>query len=463
MSTDYNHGFRSSGKRIDFPGFFRAYVEGSDDPEAAIDDQEIILPALNVGDTPNCRQLEAISHDTQPPARYSEASLVKTLESEGIGRPSTYATILGTIIDRGYAQMRNKTLIPTFTAFAVVSLLENHFPDLVDPKFTSKMEETLDDIATGSAQWLPYLDRFYRGEKGLESQVKERESQINSSTAKSVILEDLQATIKIGKYGPYLEVPRGDEILTASIPADLTPADLNPEQVETLLRQKTEGPDKLGLHPDTGEPIYLLVGSYGPYVQLGDISDDNPKPKRASLPKGVKPEDITLEQAVGLLALPRLLGTHPLTGGKIKASLGRFGPYVVQEQGKEKEYRSLKAGDDVLTITLDRALALLAEPKKTRSARGSTKPPLKELGKHPDDGELVGLYEGPYGVYIKHGKTNAKIPEGETAETLTLEQALVALAAKTTTAKKTTTKKTTSTTTKKTTSPGSKTGKSKTV
>ncbi|ELP53581.1 DNA topoisomerase I [Microcystis aeruginosa TAIHU98] len=458
-----NAGFRSSGKRIDFPGFFRAYVEGSDDPEAAIDDQEIILPPLSVGDTPNCRQLEAISHDTQPPARYSEASLVKTLESEGIGRPSTYATILGTIIDRGYAQMRNKTLIPTFTAFAVVSLLENHFPDLVDPKFTSKMEETLDDIATGSAQWLPYLDRFYRGEKGLESQVKERESQINSSTAKSVILEDLQATIKIGKYGPYLEVSRGDEILTASIPADLTPADLNPEQVETLLRQKTEGPDKIGLHPDTGEPIYLLVGSYGPYVQLGDISDDNPKPKRASLPKGVKPEDVTLEQAVGLLALPRLLGTHPLTGGKIKASLGRFGPYLVQEEGKEKEYRSLKAGDDVLTITLDRALALLAEPKKTRGTRGSTKPPLKELGKHPDDGELVGLYEGPYGVYIKHGKTNAKIPEGETAETLTLEQALVALAAKTTTAKKTTTKKTTSSTTKKTTSPGSKTGKSKTV
>ncbi|MFM7882275.1 MAG: type I DNA topoisomerase, partial [Microcystis panniformis] len=183
-----NAGFRSSGKRIDFPGFFRAYVEGSDDPEAAIDDQEIILPPLSVGDTPNCRQLEAISHDTQPPARYSEASLVKTLESEGIGRPSTYATILGTIIDRGYAQMRNKTLIPTFTAFAVVGLLENHFPDLVDPKFTSKMEETLDDIATGSAQWLPYLDRFYRGEKGLESQVKERESQINSSTAKSVNL-----------------------------------------------------------------------------------------------------------------------------------------------------------------------------------------------------------------------------------------------------------------------------------
>jgi DNA topoisomerase-1 len=457
-------GFRSSGKRIDFPGFFRAYVEGSDDPEAAIDDQEVILPALSVGDKPKCQKVEAISHDTQPPARYTEASLVKTLESEGIGRPSTYATIIGTIIDRGYAQMRNKTLIPTFTAFAVVSLLENHFPDLVDPKFTSKMEETLDDIATGEAQWLPYLDRFYRGEKGLESQVKERESQINSSTAKSVILEDLQATVKIGKYGPYLEVPQGDEVVTASIPADLTPADLNPEQVETLLRQKTEGPDKLGLHPDTGEAIYLSVGSYGPYVQLGDVSEDNPKPKRASLPKGVKPEDVTLDQAVGLLALPRLLGNSSVTGGKIKASLGRFGPYVVHEQGKEKEYRSLKAGDDVLTITLDRALALLAEPKKARGARGSTKAPLKELGKHPDDGELVGLYEGPYGVYIKHGKTNAKIPEGETAETVTLEQALAALAAKATTGKKTTTKKTTaSTAAKKTTSTRSKTSKSKTV
>jgi DNA topoisomerase I len=451
-------GFRSSGKRIDFPGFFRAYVEGSDDPEAAIDDQEVILPALSVGDTPKCQKVEAISHDTQPPARYTEASLVKMLESEGIGRPSTYATIIGTIIDRGYAQMRNKTLIPTFTAFAVVSLLENHFPDLVDPKFTSKMEETLDDIATGEAQWLPYLDRFYRGEKGLESQVKERESQINSSTAKSVILEDLAATIKIGKYGPYLEVSQGDEVVTASIPADLTPADLNPEQVETLLRQKTEGPDKLGLHPDTGEAIYVLVGNYGPYVQLGEISEANPKPKRTSLPKTLKPEDVTLDQAAGLLALPRLLGTHPVTGGKIKASLGRFGPYVVHEQGKEKEYRSLKAGDDVLTITLDRALALLAEPKKVRGARGATKAPLKELGKHPDDGELVGLYEGPYGVYIKHGETNAKIPEGETAETVTLEQALAALAAKAATGKKAA-----SSTTKKPASSRSKKNKTKSV
>jgi DNA topoisomerase I len=451
-------GFRASGKRIDFPGYFRAYVEGSDDPDAAIDDQEVILPDLKMGDTPACKKVEAIGHDTQPPARYTEASLVKMLESEGIGRPSTYATIIGTIIDRGYAQMRNKTLLPTFTAFAVATLLENHFPDLVDTKFTSKMEETLDEIATGEASWLPYLDRFYRGETGLEKQVKERENQIDPGTAKSVILEDLEAKIKIGRYGPYLEVPKGEETITASLPMDLTPADLNPEQVETILRQKTEGPEKLGLHPETGEAIYVLIGSYGPYVQLGEISDGNPKPKRASLPKGVKLENVTLEMAVGLLALPRLLGNHPLTEGKVKASLGRFGPYVVHENGKEKEYRSLKAGDDVLTVTLDRALTLLAEPKKSRGTRGSTKAPLKELGKHPEDGELVALYEGPYGVYIKHGKTNAKIPEGETAETVTLDQALSALSAKAGTAKKTPAKKTPA---KKTSTTRSKSTKSK--
>ncbi|MDV2999005.1 MAG: DNA topoisomerase 1 [Chroococcopsis gigantea SAG 12.99] len=457
-------GFRSSGKKIDFPGFFRAYVEGSDDPEAAIEDQDVILPPLRVGDNPDCQSISALGHDTQPPARYSEASLVKTLESEGVGRPSTYATIIGTIIDRGYAQMRNKTLLPTFTAFAVVGLLEKHFPDLVDSSFTSKMEETLDDIADGNAQWLPYLTNFYTGETGLAEQVKVRESQIDPGSAKAVLLEDLDAVVKIGKYGPYLEVPNGDEVITASIPSDLTPGDLDSQQVETILRQKTEGPDKVGTHPDTGEAIYMLIGTYGPYVQLGEISETNKKPKRASLPKGLKPEDVTLDMAVGLLALPRTLGTHPLTGAKIATSLGRFGPYVVHDQGKEKDYRSLKADDNVLTIGLDRALVLLAEPKRTRGARGSTKAPLKELGSHPGDKELVAVYQGPYGAYIKHGKTNAKIPEGETVESLTLEKALQALLAKGDTGKTTTKKKTTTTkkatTTKKKTSTRAKTTKS---
>ncbi|QMS87530.1 type I DNA topoisomerase [Nostoc edaphicum CCNP1411] len=432
-------GFRSSGKRIEFPGYLRAYVEGSDDPEAALEDQEVILPNLKVGDHPNCTDLEAVGHETQPPARYTEASLVKTLESEGIGRPSTYASIIGTIIDKGYAHLVTNALIPTFTAFAVTDLLEKHFPDIVDPSFTSKMEQTLDDIATGEAKWLPYLQQFYLGEKGLETLVKERESQIDATKARTVELENLDAKVRIGKYGPYIEVENGEGVITASIPKDLTPADLDPKQVEVLLRQKITGPDQVGRHPETGEPIYVKIGAYGPYVQLGDKTDENPKPKQASLLKGVTPETVTLEMAVGLLALPRTLGVHPVTGGKIQASLGRFGPYVVHDQGKEgKDYRSLKAADNVLAISLERALELLSEPKKGRSSTNSkSKAALRELGTHPEDGETINIYDGPYGPYIKHGKTNVSIPEGQTVEDITLAEALNLLAAKASTGKST--------------------------
>ncbi|MCC5647391.1 type I DNA topoisomerase [Nostoc sp. CHAB 5824] len=432
-------GFRSSGKRIEFPGYLRAYVEGSDDPEAALEDQEVILPNLKVGDHPNCTELEAVGHETQPPARYTEATLVKTLESEGIGRPSTYASIIGTIIDKGYAHLVSNALIPTFTAFAVTDLLEKHFPDIVDPSFTSKMEQTLDDIATGEAKWLPYLQQFYLGDTGLETLVKERESQIDASKARTVELENLDAKVRIGKYGPYIEVENGEGVITASIPKDLTPADLDPKQVEVLLRQKTTGPDQVGRHPETGEPIYVKIGAYGPYVQLGDKTDENPKPKQASLLKGVTPETVTLEMAVGLLALPRTLGVHPVTNGKIQASLGRFGPYVVHDQGKEgKDYRSLKAADNVLTISLERALELLSEPKKGRSSTNSkSKAALRELGTHPDDGETINIYDGPYGPYIKHGKTNVSIPEGQTVENITLAEALNLLSAKASTAKST--------------------------
>ncbi|OLP19241.1 DNA topoisomerase I [Leptolyngbya sp. 'hensonii'] len=427
--------FRASGKRIDFPGFFRAYVEGSDDPDAAIENQEVILPDLQVGDSPTCTELAAIGHETQPPARYTEASLVKMLESEGIGRPSTYATIIGTIIDRGYAQMTNNTLVPTFTAFAVTSLLERYFPDLVDTSFTARMEQTLDEISTGEAAWLPYLRNFYLGESGLETQVKEQESQIDPAAARTVELADLDAKVRIGRFGPYLEVENGEGLVKASIPKDVMPADLDPDQVETLLRQKTEGPDKLGFHSETGEPIYILVGSYGPYVQLGDATAENPKPKRASLPKGKTMEALTLEEAEGLLSLPRLLGSHPEKGGKIQAGMGRFGPYIVLDLGKEgKEYRSLKAGDDVVTISLERAIELLNEPKTGRGSRKTAKP-LRELGAHPADAEPVNVYDGPYGPYIKHQKINVSLPEGQTVESLTLEAALELLAAKSKTAK----------------------------
>ena len=444
-------GFRSSGKRIDFPGFLRAYVEGSDDPNAALENQEVILPALKVGDSPDCTKLDAVGHETQPPARYTEASLVKTLESEGIGRPSTYASIIGTIIDRGYAQLTNNALIPTFTAFAVSALLEEHFPDFVNTSFTSKMEQTLDDIATGEVKWLPYLRQFYSGDKGLETLVKERESQIDRTKATTVQLDDLEVKVRIGKFGPYVESNNGNGTVTASIPPNLTPGDISSEQVEALLK----GPNKVGQHPDTGETIYLKIGSNGYYLQLGEPSEENKKPKTASLPAGVTPENVTLEIAVNQLALPRALGVHPATNGKIQAGLGKFGPFIVHNQSKdEKDYRSLKGTDDVFTISLERALEILSEPKKT--GRNKSKQALKELGSHPVDNEPVNIFDGPYGAYIKHGKVNVGLAEGQTVETTTLAMALELLATKkpASTAKRTT--KANTTTAKKTTTTRSK-------
>ncbi|MEL6130224.1 MAG: DNA topoisomerase, partial [Cyanobacteria bacterium J06628_4] len=458
--------FKATGKRIDFPGFFRAYVEGSDDPNAALEDREVTLPALKVGDTPSCTELEPIGHETKPPARYTEATLVKTLEREGIGRPSTYASVIGTIIDRGYVHPLNNSLMPTFTAFAVTELLDKHFPDLVDVKFTARMERTLDDISTGEADWLPYLKKFYSGDTGLSGQVEARESQIDPAEARTVDLSDLSAKVRIGKYGPYIEAisdAEGEEAVRASIPLDVSPADLNDEQVQVLLKQKTEGPEKLGLHPETGEPIYALIGPYGPYVRLGDKTEENPKPKQVSLPKGVTRESVDLEMAVGLLSLPRLLGLHPETEAKIKASLGRFGPYVVHDQGKDgKDYRSLKGDDDVLQITLERALELLAQPKRGRGRKAAK--PLRELGNYPDTEEPINIYDGPYGPYIKYEKVNASLPEGKKVEDITLEEALEIIAAKAATKKKTTRRKTTTkkSTTKKSTAKKSTTKKSTT-
>ncbi len=454
-------GFRASGKRIDFPGFFRAYVEGSDDPDAALDDQEIVLPLLREGDHPTCTELDSLSHETQPPARYTEASLVKTLEREGIGRPSTYAAVIDTITNerRGYAVRQGNTLVPTFTAFAVTGLLERHFPDLVDVGFTARMEQTLDDISTGEVDWLPYLKSFYLSEKGLEHQVRDRLEAIDPLEARTIDLCDLEAKVHIGRFGPYVEVQNGDEAVTASLPRDVTPAELNPAQIELLLKQKIEGPDKVGLHPETGEPIYLLVGTYGPYVQLGDIDPDKKKgPKRTSLPKGVAIEDVTLDMAVYLLSLPRLLGTHPESGCPVKLGLGRFGPYVVHDQGKDaQDYRSLKASDNLFETSLERALELLSIPKGTRGRRAA-KAPLRTLDNHPEAEDAINIYDGPYGPYIKYGKTNVSLPEGKGVEDISLEEALELIAAK-----QKTTKGGRKSTTQKNTAKKSKTGTTKTT
>ncbi len=445
--------FRASGKRIDFAGFFRAYVEGSDDPDAALEEKEITLPPLKLGDHPVCRELNTIGHETQPPARYTEAALVKMLESEGIGRPSTYASIIGTICDRGYVQLTNNALIPSFTAFAVTSLLEDHFPNLVDPSFTSKMEQTLDDISTGSVEWLPYLKKFYSGDQGLSGQVKSRDSLIDGESARTVHLEGLDddVKVKIGKFGAYIQVGDGDRTVNSSIPQNLTPSDLVPEKIEQLLKQKLEGPDQVGIHPETNEPIFMMMGQYGPYVQLGQITEAVPKPKRASLPKGMQPENVTVDLAVKLLALPRTLGEHPDTGNRVFVNTGRFGPYVchVKGNGDKDDNRSLKATDDPYTITFDRALELLAQPKTLRGAAAAKV--LKSLGNHPSDNDAIEVLDGKYGPYVKHGKVNVSLSKEQTVEGLTLEEALAMLATKEKSGKKTNAKRTATSEAKKTT------------
>ncbi len=404
--------FDSAGKQILFPGFLRVYVEGSDDPEAELDDQETLLPIMAIGDVLNLRELEAIGHETKPPARFTEASLVQALEKEGVGRPSTYASIIGTIQERGYVIKQSNRLIPTFVAFAVNRLLKEHFPDLVNTQFTAEMEAKLDEIAEGDVDWLPYLKEFYKGDQGLETQVEEKLKSIDPRDIYALDLAEIAAKVRIGRYGAYIE-QENDEVIRASIPDKMAPAELDIAEAERLLKQKDEGPKVFGYHPDSGEPIYLLEGPYGHYVQLGD-GEEKKKPKRTSLPRGMKPEDVDKETAIGLLNLPRELGVHPETGELIEAGIGRYGPYV--KQGKT--FQSLKKEDDVLTVELPRALELL-EQKGTKKSGV-----IRELGEHPSDGKAVTLNNGRYGPYVKHGRTNASLPKGTDLDSVTLEQAI---------------------------------------
>ena len=414
--------FRASGRTVLFAGFFRAYVEGSDDPEAALESQDSPLPPLAVDEVVDCRDVEAVGHETKPPARYTEATLVKALESEGIGRPSTYATIIDTIQERGYAFKQRRELVPTFTAFAVTKLMEEHFQDLVDLNFTATMEQELDDIAAGDANWLSYLRTFFLGEEGLENQVRTKEALIDPRVVSAVELEGLDAEVRIGQFGPYVAREENGDRLTAGLPPNLPPADLTKEMVLEILSQKSSGPRRLGEDPNTGQPVLLKTGPYGPYVQLGEDEETRAKPKRASLLKGMSPDEVTLELALQLLSLPRTLGEHPETGKPVQAGVGRFGPYIVHDG----RFVSLKGDDHVLDIELDRALELLAAAPERR---GGSRSVLRELGEHPDGGP-VQVLTGRYGPYVKHGKINATLPKDTTPESLTLEDALALLAAK---------------------------------
>ena len=411
--------FRASGRRVEFAGFFRAYVEGSDDPEAAIEDRDQPLPPLQEGDTPDCTSVEPIGHETKPPARYTEASLVKTLESEGIGRPSTYASIMDTIVNRGYVRKQGSQLVPTFTAFAANNVMERQFEQLVDVGFTAGMEQVLDDIAAGGTEALPYLRDFYNGKKGLETRVEAGLDRLDAKEVSSIQFPKWgDYVVRVGKYGPYVEGELEGERVTSSLPDELAPADVDRAVLEELLQAGNADDQVLGIHPEADQPVLLKTGPYGPYVQLGD-DDQAGKPKRMSLPKGVEPADVDLDMGVALLDLPRVLGEHPELGQPVKASIGRYGPYV--QVGST--FASLKKDDDLFTVGLDRAVELIAEKAAKRK-------PLRTIGQHPETSEPVEVWEGRYGPYVKHKRTNASLPKDRAPEAVTMEEALELLAAR---------------------------------
>ena len=436
--------FNASGNAIEFAGFLRAYVEGSDDPAAALDEQETLLPKLAVGDqvwSPDklnedliLLALDARGHETSPPARYTEASLVKRLEEEGIGRPSTYAPTVATIQRRGYVSRQGKALVPSFTAFAVTRLLRNHFSDYVDIGFTAEMEEILDQISNGEKDWLEFLGEFYHGDKkkkhrGLEHLVEDKADEIEYPIIELGKDPDsgLPVRVRIGRYGPFLQLgSQNDGGPRVSLPEDLAPADLTLEKAITLLKAKAQGPKALGVDPSTGHQIYVMHGRFGAYVQLGETPEDrDEKPRRASLGRDYTEETITLDAALRLLSLPRELGKGD-DGEPILANLGRFGPYV--KQGSE--FRSLEDSDDVYTVSFERAKELLAQPKKSiRRARQQPKE-LKNLGKHPESGADVKILDGRYGPYVTDGTTNASVPKGTQVEGVTMPTAVELLAAR---------------------------------
>jgi DNA topoisomerase-1 len=433
--------FSASGRVIAFPGFLRAYVEGEDDPDAELADREVVLPALVVGDVVDGTTFEPGSHTTQPPARYTEASLVKAMEELGVGRPSTYASVIATILDRGYVWKKGTALVPSFTAFAVVGLLERYFGDLVDYGFTASMEDDLDGIASGSEEALPWLSRFYFGtssptnnggpngasggsserELGLKASVAAHLGEIDAREINSIPLgagaDGVPIVARVGRYGPYLQ--RGDD--RASLPDDMCPDELTVARAEELLAAPSN--DRvLGQDPDSGLDVAVKAGRFGPYVQLGEVVDGGPKPRTSSLFSSMDPATLTFEQALELLRIPRTVGTDPETGEDVVAHNGKFGPYL--KRGTDT--RSLASEDQLLHVTLPEAQALFAQPKQRRGRTAAA--PLRELGPDPATELPVVLKEGRFGPYVTDGTTNASLRKGDDLETITIDRAAELLA-----------------------------------
>ncbi|WP_019433970.1 type I DNA topoisomerase [Streptomyces sp. AA0539] len=482
--------FGATGKIITFHGFMKAYVEGADDPNAELDDRERRLPQVAEGDALAARELAADGHSTKPPARYTEASLVKELEEREIGRPSTYASIIGTILDRRYVFKKGTALVPSFLSFAVVNLLEQHFGRLVDYDFTAKMEDDLDRIATGDAEAVPWLRRFYFGEgEGVGGAAEAGNGDGDHLGGLKELVTDLGAidareissfpvgegiVLRVGRYGPYVEAPpeegaaEGEPGKRADVPDELPPDELTVELAKELLA-KPSGDFELGTDPVSGHPIVGRDGRYGPYV-TEVLPEGTPKtgknavkPRTASLFKSMRLDTITLEDALRLLSLPRVVGTDPESGDDITAQNGRYGPYLK----KGTDSRSLESEEQLFTITLEQALAIYAQPKKR--GRAAAKPPLKELGTDPVTQAPVVVKDGRFGPYVTDGETNATLRRDDDPETITPERGFELLAEKRAkgpakkTAKKAAKKTTKKTAAKKTTAKKTTTAKKATA
>ncbi|NOY43715.1 MAG: type I DNA topoisomerase, partial [Planctomycetes bacterium] len=435
--------FQVSGKTIDFPGYLRAYVEGSDDPNAELADQERAIPNLEVGEVLSCTALDAKEHSTQPPGRFSEAALTKALEERGIGRPSTYASIIDTILARSYVFKKANALVPTWVAFSVVTLLEENLGGLVDYQFTAQMEDDLDSISRGETGHIEYLGKFYfgNGSPGLKKQLENKIDEIDPAKISRIYIgkpdDGPEVYVRVGRYSPYVE--QGDR--TASLKDETPPDEVTLEAALKLLAQAELAEEPLGTCPDTGKPVYLKIGRFGPYVQRGSMDDDEEeKPQNAGLLKGMVPEDVDFETALKLLSLPRDLGEHPetdktkkdkaegndtLVGEAVMAFNGRYGPYV--KCGKET--RSLPADISPLDVTLPQAIELLAQPK-TRGRGATKKPPLKVFDPSPITEKPVQILDGRFGPYVTDGSTNVSLRKGMIVEEITFDEAVSMLADK---------------------------------
>ncbi len=418
--------FQASGTTITFEGFLRAYVEGSDNPAEEVAQQEVLLPAMQEKQQLDCRALEPKSHTTQSPARFTEASLTRTLEERGIGRPSTYASIIDTIQQRDYVFKKGNALVPSWIAFSVIRLLEDHFGALVDYDFTAQMEDYLDEISRDEKGFVEYLKQFYFGEvTGLKPLLKSKIEEIDPRVSSRFTLGTPEqgefreeVFVRVGRYGPFIE--QGER--KASIPEEIPPDEINLERALVMLEESAKGDEPLGHCPTTGKPVYIKSGRFGPYIQLGHPEDED-KPKNAGLLKGMAVEDVTLELALQLLSLPRALGEHPDMKEPIVAANGPYGPYV--KCGKET--RSLTAEMSPIDVTFEQAIELLSKPKTGGRGRAK-KEPLKTFDVSPVTGNPVQLLDGSYGPYVADGETNASLPRDAKVEELTFEAALDLLA-----------------------------------